>query len=281
MAELELPEGAEVVRASSLPTFIDCERRWLGTSRKQLLQTMGYSPAWLVANVGAHVGSAAHAGVARSWQGKFDSDAFSPIDEADDAAVEVLRDRITDEGVSYDDVSPSRNEAEHAARRIIRAYRDDAPVTRRPRLVEAAMTARFRPNWYLSGHCDLFADPDATLDDTKTGKRVPSPEAQIGAYGLLLLARKEKAERYTMTFVRRVRRSSEQPPPMTLKFDPGTVLRQARRTVDEIATKTDTFMKDGDPTHFRANTSSVLCSRKYCPLFKTAACKESMWKPED
>lgn len=268
----------ELIRASSLPTWSDCPRRWAATQRKRLLAAAGYDLAQRPPSVGAHVGTASHAGVARGWQGIQESGLWTPDDECDDTAVEALRAAEERDGVSWDRTTPDRDAAQSAARKIIRAYKADIPRERQPALIEAAMRARIKPGWVLEGHCDLFTEPDQALEDLKTGVRVPAPLAQLGGYNLLIVANGRRVDRNRMTWVRRVGKKTEQPPPMTVAYDVSLATRTARSVLVDITTTTDRFLRDGDPFHYRANLGSVLCGPKYCPAFHTRFCPESLSK---
>lgn len=273
----EVPFGADTIRASSLPTWNDCERRWVATAQRPLIRAAGYDLSSRETSIGAHVGSASHAGVARGWDGVQKAGEWSPLDECDDIAVETLRQREVEEGASYDRTTPDRNAAEGAARKIIRAYRGDVPAWRRPELIEAKLAARIRDGWYLTGHTDLFTEPDRACEDLKTGVRPPEPIHQIGAYSLMLVASGRPVNKARMTWVRRVGQKTEQPPPMTVGYDVGLAMRLARTAVGDISAKVDRFRNATapDPLLFRANPSSVLCGAKYCPAFGSAFCPES------
>ena len=209
MADPELPFGAKTIRASSLPTWPDCERRWVAVHRRALLAGAGFTTNTRVTHIGAHVGSSAHAGVGHGWLELGKTGSLPPMDYAKDVAVETLRERVKAEGVMFDDTTPDLNNAELAAHKIIVAYREHMDLGTRAILVEQFMAGRVTPgsDWYLTGHCDAYMDPEERFDDLKTGVRQPSPIIQVGGYNWLGQTRALRAKRSTMTFCRRVRRT--------------------------------------------------------------------------
>jgi hypothetical protein len=280
--EFHLPEGAESVRCSSLPTWPDCERRWMATQRKGLLAAAGFRLRERASSVGLYVGRASHAGLAHGWSGFQNGDGWwTPQEECDELAMVTLQvDTDGGRAVSFDRTSPDLNAAEQATLKIMRAYRLDVPVNRRPVLIEHAMAARIDISTYLTGHCDLFTEPDLALEDYKTGVRVPDPQQQLGGYVLDLRAHRRTVAKARMTWMRRVGKRTEQPPPMTVAYDPALAAKLARQTLGEIKEKLGRFRQgpQADPFVFRANTASVLCGAKYCPAYNTDFCPESKAK---
>lgn len=282
-----LPAGAELARCSSLPTAADCLRRWVAHNRRTLVRRAGYVLSEVYPSIGAHVGSATHAGVALGWQGVLTGGQMTAVGDCDEAAIATLRQRKEEDGVLWDDTTPSENDAEIAVRKLIRSYREHAPRDRRPMLIEAELAGKAGDRLYLWGHTDLYLGPGADdpgwhLDDLKTGVRPPAPIEQLGGYHWLARAKHPAPGRTTMTWMRRVRRSAEQPPPMVRAFDGWMAERAAKRTLREIGQTLEEFKQgNGDPIVFRANCSSVLCSRKFCGAYKTSWCPESQIKAED
>lgn len=275
------------IRASATTSWPDCQRRLVANSFTADLEALGYKFEARPTHVGAHVGTAAHAGVAVSWRGVIATGRWASMEEADEATVESLHDTFERDGVLFDATTESRNDAEIAARKIIRAYRGQREPTTIPLAVEGALEARFREGWTLTGHVDLAARDavfvaDATLDDLKTGVWQPTPGAQLGSYDLLLGASGVEVDAVTMTFVRRVRRNVEQPPPLKVAFDRGVIRRQARAIIHDIATKHDAFLGNAmpEPFAFNANPASRLCGSRFCRAFHTPWCPESKEKPD-
>lgn len=279
MAEFIAPPNVETVRASSLPTFPDCERRWMATQRGYLLKSMGYRFQYRPNGIGLYAGSASHVGLAHGWLGFSLHGDWTKQEYCDELAVMTLRDE-TDGGrnVVFDKTSKDLNAAEQATMKMMHAYRADAPAHRRPVLVEHAMAAKAHPGLYLTGHCDLFTEPDLALLDYKTGVQVPDPIVQLGAYTLTLQAEGRQVRKTHMTWMRRVGPKTEQPPPMTVAYDPKLAAFLARTTLNDIHAKLQAFEKTQNIFIFRANTSSKLCGARYCPAFGTAFCPESRAK---
>lgn len=279
MAEFVAPPNVETARASSLPTWPDCERRWMANQRGYLLRSMGYRFQYRPFGIGLYVGSATHAGLAHGWAGFDFQDGWTKAEYCDEVAVLQLR-SDTDGGrnVTFDKTSTDLNVAEGAAIKMMAAYRADVDPLVRPALTEHAMAAKAYPGFYLTGHCDLYTEPELALEDYKTGVRVPDPIIQIGAYTLTLLAEGKRVKKTRMRWIRRVGKRTDQPPPMTVPYDPRLATFLARQTLREIKAKLDAFEQSQNPFVFRANTSSVLCGPKYCEAFGTAWCPESRAK---
>lgn len=289
---LGVPDGADWIRCSSLDTWVDCPRRWLAQHRRKLLESAGYLLGERSPSIGAPVGTASHAGVALSWEGLAEGDDWGPLDAADDAAVQALRERVEQDGVVYDDTTPSMNDAELAARKIIRAYRQHTLKNRKPLGVEQELIGQVRVGLYLTGHTDLFVEelpdivrvegPDLVIDDLKTGVSRPAPVRQLGAYVWLKRAQGgRRPNKARMTYVRRVRRSTEQPPPLPIPFDAEVAVEAARQTVKEISKVLQDIEISGEVNlrEVRANPASPLCGARYCQAFHTGLCRESFIKP--
>jgi hypothetical protein len=271
------------IRASATNTWPDCERRLIATTFPDLVRAWGCELARKPTHVGAHVGTAAHAGVAVLWRGVQAIGDWPSLGDADDAAVTSIRETIEDQGIVFDGTTTDANEAEIAARKIIRAYRGTEPPRVIPFHIEGALQARIGGDWILTGHVDLAERGSvfvagSGLDDLKTGVQMPAPGPQLGSYDHLLEANGQPIDRVTMTFVRRCRRTADQPPPLRVPFDRGVIRRQARSILKEVVAKVDAFTAEqggNDPFTFKANPSSRLCGAKYCPAFGTAWCPES------
>lgn len=272
-----------VIRASSLPTWADCPRRWLATTRRRLVQEFGHRLNEERVSIGAPCGSGTHAGAAELWRGYLDSGTdFAPLPRAEERAIAEFEARLGEEPTIFDNTTPDRDSAHFVIRKMLKAYREHQPRDREPVAVEHELIADLGEGWFLVGHCDLFAYQPRLhiLDDLKTGVLRPTPTAQLGGYAGMLQAEGRPPDQATMTYVRRTRRTADQPPPLKVRFDPVLCQRVASRAVKAIRREVDGFHEDGDLLRFPANTSSTLCGAKYCPAFGTSACPESHAKME-
>lgn len=272
------------IRASATNNWADCERRLVAVSFPELVRALGIEFERRPLHIGAHVGTASHAGVAAMWR----EVALSAGDwPAHSIAVEIgeasLIKTFADDGVVFDDTTKDRDEAITATAKILAAYRDHRSPAIVPLAFESLLEARIRPGWKLTGHADLVSTDavfvaDIGLDDLKTGVQIPSPGPQLGSYDLLLEATGTLLKLVQMTFIRRTRRTAEQPPPLVVPMDRGIIRRQARYAINEITTKVDALAKGADIFTVKANTNSRLCGAKYCPAFGTDWCPESRSK---
>ncbi len=291
--EFQLPDGAKAARASSLITWQDCPRRWMAQQRRRLLANLGFELASRPSSIGAHVGSGAHAAVGWTWEELTRSGELPPVTLADERGITKLRERAREDGVLFDPTTPNLNDAELAIRKMVRAYRDHMSASTRAIMVEAAMVGRVGGDWYLTGHCDAYLEQDLglspdgvpmsilRLDDFKTGVTIPAPVAQLGSYIWLGRARGLKPKAASVTFLRRTRRTADQPPPLVRTISPQLAERTARTVLGDLTAKVEAFetAADPDPLIIPCNPSSHLCTAKYCPAFRTRWCPESFLKP--
>src|SRR5262245_36609178 len=95
-----------VIRCSALPTWTDCERRFVATRFRAEVEAAGYRLTYRPPSIGAGVGTASHAGVARSWQGMMLTGDWAPLDEAEEAGIAALHERLEEEAL-WDDTTPT------------------------------------------------------------------------------------------------------------------------------------------------------------------------------
>jgi hypothetical protein len=115
---------------------------------------------------------------------------------------------------------------------------------------------------------------DDGIRDVKTGIVSRSNIAQYGGYSLLRRLEGGRPARIVEDFIRRVPLREEQPPPVTIHYDPALAERVAARTIAEIEEQYAEFLESGDPLAFPANPNSVFCSPKFCPAHGTSWCME-------
>ncbi len=270
-----------VIRASSLPGFLDCQLRAAANSQARLFVAHGHELRRGHGNIGAVVGSGVHAGAELALSERMMGRASS-LSACEDAAIETLRRRIEDEageGLIFDEESPSRDAAERAARRMVAVYREDVADRATPVAVESRIEAEFAPGVILSGQSDLLHLDAATgahkVRDLKTGRRhqpAAKHASQVGAYSLLFRSRGHSTDGAQIDFLKRVRLDREQPRVVAEPLSIEGCERQAHAVLGEFSAKLQAFAADGDPGRFLPNATSMLCNQKFCRLHGQPAC---------
>lgn len=265
---------ADVVRSSSLNTWQDCRRRWAVYQMFDELVGLGYNLRRTATSVGAHVGTGAHAAVAHAWGTYAQVGEFPHDDDCLHHGVTEYAARKVEDGVLFDDTTQNDGHAEIAIRKIFAAYQQMYQgAAFRPIAVEKRLYMRIGNGWVLSGQMDklgrmvtMFNADTLVLNDLKTGVRQPFPTPQLGSYDLLTEANLQAPEVAQMTFIRRTRPNTDQPPPLVRAYDRRQIRQEARRYLHQIPLAVSEFREKGgsDPTAFDANPGSFLCGPKYC-----------------
>lgn len=271
-----------IIRASSLSGHPDCPRRSAAKIFRSDIRAAGFDLHSLPSSVGAPVGSGVHGGVFVTLAEKAETGIMSPEDVATDAALDVLRQRIADEGAMFDKETPTLNDAEQQVVRMVKVYRAQVAPNIHPVTVEQRLEAAVSPGIVLSGQSDLVAWEPNAVDDLKTGKMKSRHAAQLGAYALLNRSHGIPIATARTTFIQRVALAKPQPPAEVEEYDVGACETAAVAILRQIAAEICLF-RDGDPTAnvlpgdpwaFPANPSSKLCSSKWCPAWGTDFCRE-------
>lgn len=274
-----------IVRPSSLTTYLDCPRRWAARHLTDEVTAAGYDLARAQpSGAGALVGSGVHAGNAYTLEQKR-AGIESAANDAVQAGIEGLRQRIQTEGAAWDETTPSVNTAEQQVARMIKTYLIHVAPQIRPLEVEERLEAVMSPTWILSGQVDALAlaatnTNSQVLRDTKTGTQRRANAVQYGAYALILEAHGFNPARLIEDFIQRVPLKKEQPAPASLHFDPAEAKRDAFEAIRALMRDTEDFRArqadpNGEPPHhaFRANPASSLCSLRWCPAWGSRWCK--------
>lgn len=236
-------------------------------------------------HVGAAVGTGVHAGAEFTLASKRDTGELGNASEAEDRAVQGLRDRAA-EGIDYDAVSGNLPTAQAQVARMTRAYRAHLAPIVDPALIEARFEADLGDGWVLSGQPDtMTGNPDNLLRDLKTGTQRRVNAVQYGAYAMLLRAAGHTPDGITEDFVRRARIKDEQPLPIVTSIDLALAAQDALDVIDAIRRSTQKFVDritdpNGrhPPSAFLANPSSPLCAPRWCRAWGTAFCNAAKIK---
>lgn len=259
-----------MIRASSLPGYADCARRWAARAMPRQLADAGFTVRELPPGIGAATGTATHAGAAMYIR---EGDAPG----IDDHSIETLHTAIVD-GVTYDATSPNLGDAEKQVLRQVAAYRQHASarflLDTAGCYVEGSLKTSTGSGVEITGHPDLFYSD--TLRDTKTGRVSRANGAQYGGYSLLLRAAGKRCARIIEDYIKRAPMRHPQPPAVMIEYDVAVAERSARAIIKRIISDVEAFDADGEPDVFLANPQSMMCGDKYCPAHGTRFCRE--WK---
>lgn len=262
-----------VIRASSLPQFSDCPRRWAARHLRREITAAGYELRETGRHIGACTGSATHVGAAFTLQHKIDTGELGNATEAEQRAMESLEHDVR-EGAGWDKVTPNLSDAQVQVRRQIGVYRLHVASTVKPVAVERRLRARHKSGITISGTQDLVITEPEILRDLKTGGHGPSVNAgQYGAYSALLRSHGIHVTGIIEDFVARVRPDHQQPRPVEIAYDIGVAERTTESIIRRITADVADFRRTGEPESFLANPQSVLCSDRYCPAWGTKWCE--------
>lgn len=258
-----------IIRASSLPIYSDCQRRWAARHLDGLSGELRQVPV----TIGAAVGTGVHE--AQYWSLMSFMEGREPLlgGDAEGIALDALR-AETERGVAYDDTSPNLGTAEKQVARMTRMWRAKAAPVLRPLAVEEELRVELRSGHVLSGHLDIREERGIT--DTKTGTVRRSALAQQGCYSLLARKHGHGCDRVTRTFIPRVRLQKPQPEPDHLHVPAPEAEREALSVIAHIENALARWDETSDPGVFLANPNSMMCGDRYCPAHGTTWC--SAWR---
>jgi PD-(D/E)XK nuclease superfamily len=271
-----------VIRASSLPGYSDCGRRWAASTLRKELAEAGYDlNVTLRISVGASVGTGVHGGAAHMLLEKMNTGDLGNAQEAVDFGISEFEAHSKD-GILWDDVTQNANDAQQQVRRMVQVYRATIAQEITPVAVERRLEAAVGDGFVLSGQSDLQVLNPGQIRDTKTGKTMRAHYAQVGSYSMLArTAHKEfPVNGLVVDFIPRVNLKKPQPLPISEHYDQVTAENAAQAAIDHIRIAVGEFRRrvqegDAPPEHaFLANPSSLLCSPKYCGAWGTNFCNE-------
>ena len=274
------------VRASSLPEFDDCARRW--AAKQPRLVPRSYKIRSRAPHIGGIIGSAVHAGAALLYNGLIaDGSLARARAEVIDLVTEATLERIRDAGeIEYgsDGRTPHQDAAVWAAQSLTVAYAATIDEAEQPAIApEHALAIRITPlRLDLTGHLDIFM-ADRIGEDLKTSPRVGNHGPQFGSYHWQLRTNGfDPAPKFREKNLARPKFPGGRKPPLARVepkvrvFDAAALEAVALSSAKNIARSLDAWEASGDPDSFPANPSSHLCSEKYCPAYGTEWCQ--VWK---
>lgn len=264
------------IRCSMLPAWDDCSRRTAARQYWKILESKGHSIKVLLPSVGAAIGTAIHKAQSHFLLARLNgiqepsqSDCFEVAEASLTAALAP--------GAVWDDTTPNMMVAEAQLFRMI-AVLWPTLQDKRPKIVESELqaTVPMVQGWVLSGHVDYFGE-SGDLVDLKTGVVDRNYAGQFGGYALILEANGHKVRTATVAYIKRVRlgtpaKPNPQPLPARFPYDIPDAKDTAWRAIKEIVQQMETYAASGKPSVLRANSTSLMCSEKYCPVWGTDFC---------
>lgn len=268
------------VRASSVPTYLDCQRKSATDQFPDLIKEAGFELREKKTGVHAPVGSGVHKSCEFMLTEKIVTGELPNEDDCIDAGIQEFYKKSKELGddIEYDTMIYSQGVAEKHIQRLTMAYYTDVA----PRLIfpegcdpkkhlELELKAIVE-GFELSGHIDVLTS--MSLLDTKTGKALRSYHTQHGAYGNLLKANGiEIPKIFMVTFLPKTSLDKVYPGTKFKKYDPDFCINEAWIIINQIIRDVKNFIKDGNPAYFQANPQSYMCSAQYCKAYGTEFCK--------
>jgi len=270
------------IRASSLPSFADCPRRFAANMLLKEINEIGYGlQRDMLKSVGASIGTATHGGAAYIMTEKMKSGELGNKTESDQRALEDFTTAMQ-EGVLWDDTTPNTNDATKQVLRMVHAFRTYLAPDIIPVAVERRLIADIGDGFVLSGQSDMQVIEPDWIRDLKTGRMQRTHYAQLGAYSLL--ARTVHPEQIVkgvcVDFIPRASMKKPQPEPIIEQYNQVVAEQSAASTLSQIKANVYEFRRrievgDAPPEHaFLANPGSMLCNPKFCSAHGTNWCRE-------
>lgn len=269
------------IRASGLPSHMDCPRKWAvqlaqdpRSNFMPIFIKHGFSIQPRRNNIGATIGTACHEAFASFLQAKMDGYQANP----EQVGISKFRRLVGDKedpdfvgDLQWDQkITPDASIAEKQIKRIVAEYLPHAERLR-PKRVEFELKLNIDSKYRLTGHPDIYEETGA-LRDMKFGRNKTPYEAQLGAYSLMA---KANGLPISGLFVDHVARNTVNKPQASLEiteYNIFTAENAAYHVAQDAVSQIDKFIDSGDPWKFPANPNSILCSKKWCPAHGTSFC---------
>lgn len=274
------------IRASSLPTAMDCPRMWAAkmaldprSNFMPIMQKHGFMLSKKKGkNVGAQIGQACHDAFGTYFQAKIDGYNVDPIP----LALASYRKKIEEGSVEYDGAkSGVTKDPETALIQVERMVQEYLPTaqTLKPKRVEFKLVLRVDPlkPYLASGTPDDYEE-NFDINDMKFGRNLSPYEAQLGLYRLMARSMGMPTGKLFLHHTPRCTIKKPQKPTEIIPYDVSVAENAAHYTLEESVTRIDKFIETGNPYAFPPNPNSNLCSKKWCPAWGTSFC--DMGRPE-
>jgi hypothetical protein len=264
---------SEILRVSSLAGWHDCSRRSAARTFYKRLKADGYEFIRTANSVGGCIGTGVHSGMAYALKKRIAGEEIK-LEDMIDSSVESFR-TATDDGVDYDSTTDTQNTADKQIEAMIKVYYHYILPKIEPVEVEIRMEAKIDETITLSGQPDILESN--AVRDLKTGRSGEKYHAQLGGYILLAKANKKPVEIDTavIDWLPRARLSKPQPEPVELTYSAELCVAEAKAVIKDVQRQYSIFNETEEPAAFPNNTSSMICTPKFCPAYGTDWCPVS------
>lgn len=260
------------IRASSLPTYLDCQVRWAAQTQRRMVLEAGFTLREIGRPVGGIVGAGLHAGITVALRPLLSGLAVDSLARARDAAAAAVSQEFAEgRPVVMDQTTGSPGEARDQTVSMVGSLYERAVPAMRPVLLDpdTQIEARLHKDAFVSGKPDMI-ELGEQITDLKSGSNRKAAGAQYGAYALLRKSHGLPTKRIVEVFQRRTKRTLDAP--VITEIDVGAAERLASATLREAMMKLMAFSTTSDPLTFLPNPGSILCSSRYCPAWGTDFC---------
>lgn len=274
-----------IVRASSLPQYPDCPKRWAAQAMPEEIRAAGFTIRDETRGIGAIIGTSTHKSAEIILREKAASGKLPPATVAADSAMATLKEEMA-AGAQFDQrYTRSPAEAEQQTHRMALAYHAYVAPKIEPILIEERLEHRVphsRQLLVLSGQADVVAREPNAIRDQKGGTRAGNYNAQAGAYSLLAQTEGIKIDEAIIDWVPRAPVKHPQPRPIEWKLPLATAESSAINTLRHIDEDLTVWregdpqrnLHPGDPAAFLSNPQSILCRERYCRAY---GCTQNAW----
>ncbi|WP_299378211.1 PD-(D/E)XK nuclease family protein [uncultured Kiloniella sp.] len=257
------------IRASSLPQYPDCERRYAARSFSEQVKAAGYELKTMLPSIGAIIGTGTHEALGYAMLQKMEGQEIVKAD-MEALAVASIED-ATKDGVVWDQTTTNMDAAIVQAIRQAKIILQTVGKDINPVAVEDHFKANLGDGFELSGHIDIREING--IADFKTGSVQRANQTQYGGYSLLAKSNGHKVERLREIYVPRVGKRVPQPDPIVTEYGVAVAEKGAAETIKHIKSGLIKFKETGENWIFLPNPNSMMCSPNYCPAFGTKFCQ--------
>lgn len=266
-----------VIRPSALTMYPDCGRRTAARLYPDRILEWGYTLNPTPRGIGSMVGTATHAAAGWMMEAKIETGTVGNLSEAEDRGIESFHEQRSGADVEYDTTTPSGTVAQQQIARMVKRYAADIAPVVQPTAIERMLEFKTKRGNLVRGTLDMA---DSGPRDLKTGTKQRQNSLQYGAYSMLLRFNGIESTQVIEDYLQRVKIKEVQPPVKSYRFDLALAENVAASVINAIEVSYEKFMESGVPFWTSANVNSVLCNKKYCPVFGTDFCPESTAKME-
>jgi hypothetical protein len=258
-----------ILRTSYLAGWTDCPRRNAAKAFRKIIADARYVLPETKRIVSSAVGTGVHAGAKHILSEKKES-RTARISDAIEQSIEAFREETAD-GVDYDKITASRNDAEKQLKRMTETYNTVVAPRIIPIDIEHRIEGVAPQEITLTGQPDVFES--ASVRDLKTGRSGQKYHAQLGGYSLLAKANGITTPKIAVVdWLPRTSMTKSQVPPISFTYDVAVCEAEAKAVLKEVTREISEFIASGNPAVFPTNTNSILCSETYCSAFGTDFC---------